>query len=300
MDFLEFQWLYDEPSFKSALQETLNSSGQLLKKHFSSKELARSVRARDLSRLPVDLVNHMQINPNFVGNNPTILKETPDYLVLHKPSSIHCHPLCYSDQDTLLNFLVKEEKWKALAINAESYDRGLIYRLDFETSGVMLLAKTEKFFHEMRTGFHQAVKFKIYWAIVQGNFNQEGSWTHYFKASGPKGSKQKLSDFPTGDAAEGTLTVQKLLHVNGKSLVLVGLGTGLRHQIRAQLSHLGFPILGDELYGGIKSDRLFLHAWRYEWKEIIEDNQADLFDRFFDLNTALKMSHDVLGRIKSR
>jgi 23S rRNA pseudouridine1911/1915/1917 synthase len=88
--------------------------------------------------------------------------------------------------------------------------------------------------------------------------------------------------------------------MSDKSLLMIELKTGLRHQIRAQLSYLGFPILGDELYGGNKAERLYLHAWRYEWSEFVEDNHMDLFDRFFDLNRAFQMCHDMLGILKSR
>ena len=300
MDYIEFCWLNDWPLLKSALQETLGSSGQLLKKHFSSKELARSIRKGEVIRLPVDLINHMGINPIFIGPTPSVIKETADYIVIHKPAGVHTHPHCYSDQDTLLNFLAQNGCWKALDVNKLNYDRGLLYRLDFETSGIMLAAKNEKYFSEMRTNFKTAMKSKFYWAIVEGDFNQEGSWTHYFKGSGAKGAKQRVevSRFPESD--EGSLEVKKVMTSNDKSLLLINLNSGLRHQIRAQLAALGFPILGDELYGGNQAERLFLHAWRYEWTEIEEDNSADLFDCFFDLNSGLKVSHDMLRVFKGR
>jgi 23S rRNA pseudouridine1911/1915/1917 synthase len=147
----------------------------------------------------------------------------------------------------------------------------------------------------MRHGFNERIKRKIYWAIVEGDFNQEGSWTHSFRAMGVKGAKQKVDLHYHPDAHEGHLVVQKIAYKEGKSLLMINLKTGLRHQIRAQLSALGFPILGDELYGGKKAERLYLHALRYEWdKEEAEDISADLFDSFFDLNSALQVSHDML------
>lgn len=297
---VEYQWLTDFSSTKEALQEVLHCSGQLLKKHFSSKELNRPIRSKDVSRLPLDLVNHMKINPVYAGPKAQILKETEDYLVVHKPSGIHSHPLCYSDQDTLLNFLAEQKRWDALSVNEASYDRGLIFRLDNETSGLMLVAKTNKFFEDMRVHFKDRMKNKFYWAIVEGDFDQEGEWVHYFRGTGVKGAKQKVDTTSHSDADQGVLEVKKVLTVNDKSLVLVNLNSGLRHQIRAQLSALGFPILGDELYGGKKAERLFLHALRYEWDNIEEDPNADLFDRFFDLHRGLQMSHDMLRVFKRR
>ena len=296
MELIEVQWLRDEKSLKQALQESLHSSGQQLKKYFSSKQLQRPVAAKEILRLPANLVNHMQINPVFSGTRPSILTEDSLYIALHKPPGIHCHPLDYSDKDTLLNYLVDEKKFEALNVNQEHYDRGLLHRLDLETSGVVLLAKTDRVYQNTRNAFATEVKRKFYWAVVNGSFNQEGLWTHHFKSSGVKGSKQKVSDEAVDLSSPGSMAVIKVTESNGKSLLLVNLKTGLRHQIRAQLSHLGFPILGDELYGGVKAERLFLHALRYEWMDVVEDPNAELFDRLFDLNGALQMSHDMFGR----
>lgn len=294
MDTIEWQWLHEEKSLKDALQKSLQCSGQLLKKHFSSKELTRPQQARGTVRLPLDLINHLQINPFYSGPQTRVLKETKDFIAIHKPSGTHSHPLRYSDTDTVLNFLIQEGKWDALNINTDHYDRGLLFRLDYETSGVLVLAKNQEYFVQFRDGFHSNMKRKLYWAVVDGSFNKEGEWTHHFCASGAKGSKQKVSVDPLPESAPGTFQVKKLLEAGGKSLLLINLRSGLRHQIRAQLSALGSPIFGDELYGGVKGPRLFLHAWRYEWNEIVEDNEAELFFSFFDLNSTLKMSHDVI------
>ena len=296
MELVEFVWLEDQSTFKSALQSTLGSSGQLIKRYFSSKEQDKPVKAGEIKRLPLDFVNHMKINPEYVGPEVTIISETHDYIVLHKPAGVHCHPLSYSDKDTLLNFLVSVNKWESLRINEANYDRGLLYRLDNETSGVMILAKNERFLKQVRENFGTAMKRKFYWAVVEGDFDKDGLWTHYLRPTGQKGVKQKVTEWPEETSQEGTLAVLKISTHDNKSLVLVNLKTGLRHQIRAQLSHLGFPILGDELYGGKQAARLYLHALRYEFTDTVEDNKADLFEVFFDLNGCLQMSHDVLGR----
>jgi 23S rRNA pseudouridine1911/1915/1917 synthase len=292
MDRVEFQWLQDRPTLKEALQDLLGSSGQVLKKHFSSKQLSRRIEARDLVSLPLDYVNHLAINPIYDGPLPHIIKDTADFLVLHKPPFVHCHPLCYSDKDTLLNFLSSLNKLDTLLVNRDNYDRGLLYRLDYETSGVIVLAKKENVLSGFRNDFSR-MKSKYYWAIVEGDFNRDGRWEHYFRAAGSKGHRQVVSDIPKGDSISGTLKVKKILVKEGKSLLLVKLETGLRHQIRAQLSFLGFPILGDELYGSHQAERLFLHALKYQWENEAEDPNAELFGRFFDMNSALQMSHDM-------
>ncbi len=296
MELIEVSWLRDEETLKEALQGSLHCSGQQLKKYFSSKQLQRPVKSGEELRLPLNLVNHLMINPEFKGPRPSVLTEDSLYIALHKPPGVHCHPLDYSDKDTLLNYLVEENKFEAINVNRESYDRGLLHRLDYETSGVVLLAKTDRVYQNTRHDFQHEVKRKFYWAVVNGDFDKDGLWTHHFKASGVKGSKQKVYDMDSEITTSGTMSVMKITENQGKSLLLINLKTGLRHQIRAQLAHLGFPIVGDELYGGVKAERIFLHALRYEWMEVVEDPNAELFDRLFDLNGALQMSHDVLGR----
>ena len=242
MDYVDFVWLNDEANLREALQLTLNPSNQLLKKHFSSKQLARPVLSRDHSRLPLDLVNHLRINPIYQGPEIAILADTPMYLAIHKPAGIHSHPHLYSDKNTVLNFLAQNNLWAPLTVNMDNYDRGLLYRLDQETSGVMILAKSERVLENTRKDFAFQMKKKFYWAIVDGSFAQEGMQNHYFKASGVKGSKQKVFDREGPELIAGAMAVTKVMESHGKSLLLINLKTGLRHQIRAQLAHLGYPI----------------------------------------------------------
>jgi 23S rRNA pseudouridine1911/1915/1917 synthase len=295
MESIHFQWLHSYPRLKLALGDLLGSSGQQLKKFYTSRELSHPVKKLEITKIPLDLVNHLRINPIFTGADPFIIREHPDYLVIHKPPFIHCHPHRYSDENSLINYLASIGEWEVLRVNEQAYDRGLLFRLDFETSGVLLVAKNQGYFEKIRSGFKNSMKRKIYWAIVEGEFNAEGEWQHFFQASGVKGHRQKVSDSFSQNAQGALLEVKTLLKQNGKSLVMINLKTGLRHQIRAQLSALGFPILGDELYGAQKAARLYLHALRYDWdEESALDVKAELFEGFFDLNRALQMTHDML------
>ena len=102
------------------------------------------------------------------------------------------------------------------------------------------------------------------------------------------------------ETMEGKILIKKI-HYNSEkncSLLMVKLKTGLRHQIRAQLSYLGYPILGDELYGGSSSLRIFLHAFYYEipLKEGViikgKARNAYLFDKFFNLDRFFEVIKD--------
>ena len=293
MDFVEIQLLAAESSLKNALK-SFGFSGQRIKKFFPAKLLNTPVKKHQLLKLPVDLVNHLQINPIYQGSPCTILFENDNYLAVHKPRNIHSHPLKYSDTNTVLNFLVTIGRWDVLNINTENYDRGLLHRLDYETSGVLILAKNNEFLLNFRENFNERMKKKVYLAIVEGDFTQDGSQRHFFKGSGEKGSKQVLSS--DIEAQEAVSEIFKLTSLkNNLTLVMVVLKTGIRHQIRAQLSTLGFPILGDTLYGGSESDRIYLHSWLYQWDFVVRDNDAELFSNFLDLDSALQMASDKVG-----
>lgn len=293
MDFVEIQLLAAESSLKNALK-SFGFSGQRIKKFFPAKLLNTPVKKHQLLKLPVDLVNHLQINPIYQGSPCTILFENDNYLAVHKPRNIHSHPLKYSDTNTVLNFLVTIGRWDVLNINTENYDRGLLHRLDYETSGVLILAKNNEFLLNFRENFNERMKKKVYLAIVEGDFTQDGSQRHFFKGCGEKGSKQVLSS--DIEAQEAVSEIFKLTSLkNNLTLVMVVLKTGIRHQIRAQLSTLGFPILGDTLYGGSESDRIYLHSWLYQWDFVVRDNDAELFSNFLDLDSALQMASDKVG-----
>jgi 23S rRNA pseudouridine1911/1915/1917 synthase len=164
---------------------------------------------------------------------------------------------------------------------------------------VLVLAKTEKKFDEIRNDFFQVVKEKYYLAIVKGDFDREGRWEHFFSPYGVKGSKQLVGAIEKKDHSRGVLECLKVQYMKGYSLILVRLKTGLRHQIRAQLAFLGFPILGDTLYGGVEEKRIYLHAWRYKLDgELFQDNEAELFDNFVDLNSAFQVGQDMINRIE--
>src|SRR5690606_19617398 len=107
MDSVEVQFIHAEPTLKDALKG-LGFSGQKIKKYLPAKLLQKSVRERDVFKLPIDLVNSLEINPEYEGAECSVLFENENYLVVHKPPFIHSHPLQYSDKNTVLNFLVTQ------------------------------------------------------------------------------------------------------------------------------------------------------------------------------------------------
>lgn len=260
--------------------------------------MKKKYTAGDVLTLPLDLINNGLISPIYAGPKLEILFEDELVLALNKPNNLHCHPLGYQEHDNCLSFLRSSNPskyYEALLVNSTSYDRGLLYRLDFATSGVLFYIKNQKLFNSLRTNFFALVKNKIYLAIVEGDFLQEGAHQHYLTPTGPKGAKMKVSSAPSTSSSSffANLEVKKLKfgQEQNLSLLKIKLHTGIRHQIRAQLMHLGHPILGDTLYGGATSNIMYLHAYSYkivsgdlEYQIVAPNN---LFNLFCDVDRCL-------------
>lgn len=268
--------------FNGSVEDWLLSLGHTrnrLKKYLTKPLLQKNISEKDVLRLPLDLLNYGEINPEFSAETkPVILFEDENFLAIEKPSFCHNHPLAYEEKNNLLSFLRSVGRHDLMAINKNNYDRSLLYRLDYETSGIIVLAKKESIYQNIRMDFSRLVKKKIYHALVTGNFDKDGEYVHFLSSSGVGGKKMLVVEESRGDRAH--LKVRNLAYFkeSNRSLVEVELFTGLRHQIRVQLGEIGFPLVGDSLYGGEVASRLCLHAQFYslEWGGIIYDFHSEL------------------------
>ncbi len=256
------------------------------KKYLTKKQLSFVPRHKQSVKLPIELINYLKINPCYSGPEIKVLYEDDIFLAFHKPQGVHSHPLSYIDTLNCLSFF---ESKKSLQ-NTSSYDRTLLYRLDFVTSGVLVLCKNERDYFSMRENFHEVAKEKVYFAIVEGVGIKEGYYQHLISSMGAK--KAKMKEDPQGKKAQLEIVEVHSLEKSKLSLVKIKLKTGLRHQIRLQLSLLGYPILGDTLYGGSEHQRVFLHAYQYSFifngkEHSFCSQEATLFDTFFNLNSFL-------------
>jgi 23S rRNA pseudouridine1911/1915/1917 synthase len=241
-----------------------------IKKKLTKKELKKNVSS--LTKFSCDLLNKNMINPHYQGPLVRILHEDDSFLVLEKPAGIHGHPLEYSDKENVLSFIRSINKGKILSVNHEKAERGLLYRLDLETSGVLVYVKENFIFDELFKNRKTLITKKYYLALVKGKTESEVSLQDHIIGSETKGSKMKVD--PEGKESELTYKTIKYDSEHNLSLIEVELGTGLRHQIRIQMSHSGHPLHGDVLYGGDEADRIYLHAKKY----IINYNKEIIFE----------------------
>jgi 23S rRNA pseudouridine1911/1915/1917 synthase len=155
---------------------------------------------------------------------------------------------------------------KSLLQLAEIYCKhplGLIHRLDRPASGVCIFAKSKEALVHINKQMQNREVEKVYWAVVpKGEIEQKGTLTHYLRRNG-KIKKSEISLFEKPGFKKAELTYKVISTIDNYQLLEVQLITGRFHQIRAQLSAMGFPIKGDVKYGarrGNKNRSIHLHA----------------------------------------
>lgn len=285
--------LGNESSVEDYLLGLNISKTQIKKTNFSKKFIEKGLEKFEEIEIPLNLINQGLIFPTYIGPKVEVIFEDKKILCLNKPPNIHCYPHHYDEQNNILSFLRENLYLKKTNFCFDrEYEGGLLYRLDFETSGLLFFSKDKEQYLFIRKNFKNVAKIKEYICIVQGKFEKPGCYKHFLSAYGPKKSRIRVKE--NGELGEGIIDISVLNQDSEKNLTLlkVRLFSGIRHQIRVQLSFLGHPILGDTLYGGIESERLFLHAYKYAM--VIEEKnyeivckKAFLFDRFFNLDSIL-------------
>jgi 23S rRNA pseudouridine1911/1915/1917 synthase len=181
-----------------------------------------------------------------------VLYEDKHCVVINKPVGVLSHSKgSFNPEATVAT-------WLSARIKDMSGDRaGIVHRLDRATSGVMICAKTPDALSLLQKQFSQRKVKKTYIALVKGVFEQEEALIDMPIERNPK----KPQTFRVGANGKSAQTTYRVLSSNGTvSLLELRPTTGRTHQLRVHLQHLGHPIVGDTLYGGITAERLFLHA----------------------------------------
>ncbi len=285
---ISFSSIIDSSSLESFILSTFNISKSKLKKLKLNKNyLKKIIRKQDCISLDINIVNHSKVQSSKNYSTDKIIVETENFVVFSKSYKEHTYPLTYNETNNSLSNLFFYRP-KLDLVNQESMDRGLLYRLDFETSGLLIYAKSSEKYKDLRANFSKLIKHKEYIAIVKGHLEKETYLDQYLIPSEIKGSKMKISESKT--EMHATLNIIPLIYNDEEkyTLVRVLLNQGHRHQIRVQLASIGHPIVGDELYGKLKEQRLFLHCYKYivDGSEFV-DNSLELFNLFFDFDGKL-------------
>jgi len=141
---------------------------------------------------------------------------------------------------------------------------GVMSRLDAPVTGVVLLARTSKAARRMTEQFRTHAVEKVYWAIVEGIVEPEAAECVDWLRQDERHRRVHVVGPTAPGGQEARLAYRRLRSWNGLSLLEVVLHTGRKHQIRVQLAHRGWPVLGDRKYGSRRAfpEGIALHARR--------------------------------------
>lgn len=197
-----------------------------------------------------------------------VLHEDEQLVVCQKPAGIHCVPLEPSEAGTLAGFLARRYP-EAVAVGRWRREAGLLHRIDRDTSGIVCSARTKAAFNSLLEQFAKRSIEKKYLALVSGNPPRRGVVDRPIRRKGRSSNRVQIlaeGDRRRGREIQEALTRYKVKeNLAGAALLEVDMVTGAMHQIRAHLSFIGHPIIGDSLYGfggAGGASRQLLHAWK--------------------------------------
>lgn len=179
----------------------------------------------------------------------TIVYEDDALLVIHKPAGMVVHPAYQNWTGTLVNALAYHFQ-NLPQMPGNDGKPGLVHRIDKDTSGLLVIAKTEKAMTSLAKQFFDHSIERTYYALVWGIPDPpEGTINVYLGRS--LKDRRITAAFPEGDHGRHAVTHYKLIRdYRYVSLLECKLETGRTHQIRAHLKHIGHPIFNDATYGG--------------------------------------------------
>lgn len=202
----------------------------------------------------------------------TVLLETPSFVIVDKPAGLPTHPLRAHERGTVANALVARYP-EMQGVGYALREPGILHRLDNDTSGVLLAARSPVAFDRLRELLREGEIDKRYQALVVGAL--EAPLVIDFPiAPHPSDPRRVHACLEPADrrmpvARAARTHVETALGIGEDTLVEVRATVAVRHQIRAHLAAVGHPLVGDWLYGG-PTDRLgrhFLHASRISFDD---------------------------------
>ncbi len=198
----------------------------------------------------------------------TVLYEDADLVAVNKPAGQDCQPQSTEESGTLANALLACFP-EVRGVGDTPLTCGLLHRIDHDTSGLILVARSQGVYDALRAQFSAHTVEKHYQALVSGKVTHPGHLEHQL-AHNPRCPGRMVDAQRWHDAKRPMRAVtdyRPLRHLRLKDLVCtlldVTIYTGVTHQIRAQLAFSGLPIVGDRRYGGAQIEgfsRHFLHA----------------------------------------
>lgn len=220
----------------------IHANGKAVKSNYK-------VRPGDIITLMLDRPHH---DTSIVAENIplTITYEDDQVLVINKEAGMVVHPGCGNFTGTLVNAIAYYLR-DLESYNPNDPEVGLVHRIDKDTSGLLVVAKTPDAKTELGAQFFNKTTHRSYNALVWGNLTEDKGRIEGNIARDPKDRLRMTVLPPDSPDGKPAVTHYKVLERYGyTTLVECILETGRTHQIRAHMKHIGHPLFGDERYGG--------------------------------------------------
>ncbi len=216
--------------------------------------------------------------------------EDDTIVIINKASNMVVHPGYGNYSGTLVNALIYHFNNLPSSDNGLPLRPGLVHRLDKNTTGVMVMAKTEKALTNLSLQFFERTIDRRYLALAWGDIEEDGTIEGHI---GRSLKNRKVMDvFPEGDFGKPAVTHYKVLErLNYVTLVECKLETGRTHQIRAHFAHIGHPLFNDPEYGG---NRILKGTTFSKYKQFVMNN-FEMLPRQALHARRLELTHPATG-----
>lgn len=239
-----------EGATRNKLQRSINGgmvlvNGAAVKQNYKIKPFDQILVYSDTSPESTDVVpEEMPL---------TVVFEDEDVLLINKPAGLVVHPGSGNYNGTLLNGVAWYLQQKNPSVSEETLPRfGLVHRIDKNTSGLLVLAKTDTAMRHLAKQFFDHTVKRQYMALVWGTVEKD-SGTIKAHVGRNLRFRKLFEAYPDGDHGKEAVTHYTVLErMNYVTLVQCVLETGRTHQIRVHMKHIGHPLFNDDFYGGDK------------------------------------------------
>jgi 23S rRNA pseudouridine1911/1915/1917 synthase len=232
----------------------------------NGESVKSSYKVKPLDVVTMELpypVREIELRPENIPLD--IVYEDPEVVVINKPAGLVVHPGHGNYTGTLVNALIFH--FENLPDNTGNERPGLIHRIDKNTTGLMVCAKTEQSMTHLAKQFFDRTIERRYVALVWGDVKEDGTIIGNLGRS--VHDRKLMTVYPEGEGGKHAVTHYKLLESFGYvSLVECKLETGRTHQIRAHMKYIGHPLFNDPEYGG---DRILKGTTFSKYKQFIEN-----------------------------